>query len=90
MSTIGSSTTTRPMIWLSSLVAFEDGAAKATWLAERLCTAVGDERPADSRVLIARCGPSGEAGPLRRERAAFALADADVVPSAIRCSSPLN
>lgn len=86
MSIAGSSTTTRLMIWLSSF-ALDDGDAEATWLAERLCTAAGDEWPPGSRVFIARCGPSCEAGPLRRDRAALAAADAAVVSSAIPWSS---
>ena len=48
-----------------------------TLVAERLC-GVGDEGYAEgSRVLIALCGPSGEAGPLLLDLAAFAAAAAE-------------
>ena len=49
---------------------------EATFETERVSMAVDDGWVLGSRVLVARCGPSGEVGPLRRDLAACAAAAA--------------
>lgn len=48
----------------------------ATEVVDRLCMGGGDSCTAGSRVLMARCGPSGDVGPLRLDWATVGVAAA--------------